>query len=180
MIELTTKAEKYAAENTNEVMTNAIAQAYADGYHDGYNDREEEIPVDLRANKTEYVDLGLPSGTMWAKEYEKKGCGILYLPYIQAKRYNLPTREQWEELVKYCKWGWHDGLFRCIGKNGVTLDFCKTGRVFSSYCDGNKSFLWLLENSIDDENAFVYLLDPEKKGIGNCFMGYKLPIRQVR
>lgn len=30
MIELTTKAENYAAEKTNEVMTKAIAQAYAD------------------------------------------------------------------------------------------------------------------------------------------------------
>ena len=51
-------------------MDKAIAQAYADGYRNGYKDREEEIPVDLRDNKTEYVDLGLPSGTLWSTDYE--------------------------------------------------------------------------------------------------------------
>ena len=64
------KAEKYATGKVNEAITNAIAQAYVEGYKAGYNDREMEIPVDLRDNKTEYVDLGLPSGTLWATKYE--------------------------------------------------------------------------------------------------------------
>ena len=59
-MELIEKAASYAAGKANKAITNAIAQAYADGYRDGYKDREQEIPVDLRDNKTEYVDLGLP------------------------------------------------------------------------------------------------------------------------
>ena len=66
MKELIEVANNYAENKTNEVLTSAIAQAYADGYKDGYRDREEEIPVDIRFKKTEYVDLGLPSGTLWA------------------------------------------------------------------------------------------------------------------
>ena len=50
-------AAEYAVAQTNEVMSLAIAKAYADGYRDGYRDREEEIPVNLRNNETEYVDL---------------------------------------------------------------------------------------------------------------------------
>ena len=70
MMELREKAENYAVGKANAAMDKAIAQAYADGYRDGYKDREDEIPVDLRDNKMEFVDLGLPSGTLWAKEFE--------------------------------------------------------------------------------------------------------------
>ena len=72
MNELSLKAENYAAEKMNELMAKAIAQAYADGYRDGYCERQQEIPVDLRDNKTEYVDLGLSSGTLWSADYERE------------------------------------------------------------------------------------------------------------
>lgn len=67
------KADKYAAGKANKAITNAIAQAYIEGYKAGYKDCEMEIPVDLRDDKTEYVDLGLPSGTLWATKYEGGG-----------------------------------------------------------------------------------------------------------
>jgi len=180
MIKVTEKAEKYVAGKANEIIDKAIAQAYADGYRDGYKDREEEIPADLRDDRTVFVDLGLPSGTLWAKEYEKTDDGFLYLPYIKAKRYNLPTKEQWEELVKYCKWGWYGDLFRCIGRNGEALDFPKTGRIKTIYENGKSSFLWLQTETIDDNNSFAWIIDASPKEIDVCFMGFKLPIRQVR
>ena len=65
MIELLDRAEKYASGKASVMIDKAIAQAYADGYRDGYADREKEIPINLRENKTIYVDLGLPSGTLW-------------------------------------------------------------------------------------------------------------------
>ena len=126
-MELIEKAENYAAEKTNEVIIKAIAQAYADGYRDGYKDREEEIPIDLRDNKTEYVDLGLPSGTLWAKEFEKKDGKLQYLPYDIAKNMNLPTEEQLNELIKECKWTMELGYFCCIGPNGTCLYFNRNG-----------------------------------------------------
>lgn len=102
-MEITERAGNYADGKANEAITKAIAQAYADGYRDGYKDREEEIPVDLRDNKTEYVDLGLPSGTLWSKEYETENGETLYLPYGEAAKYAIPTEEQWNELRDYCK-----------------------------------------------------------------------------
>jgi hypothetical protein len=125
MKELKELSINYATEKTNEVMFNTIAQAYADGYRKGYKDREDEIPVNLRDGNTEYIDLGLPSGTLWAKDFEKDGGNTLFVPYTQAKRYNIPTREQWEELVNCCEWGFYGQLLRCTGKNGETLDFPK-------------------------------------------------------
>lgn len=180
MTELATKAEKYASEKTNEMITKAIAQAYADGYRQGYKDREDEIPVDLREKNTEFVDLGLPSGTLWAKEYETTDDGLLYLPYVKAENYTLPTKIQWEELIKYCKWGWYGKVFRCTGRNGETLDFPKTGRINPTYADGGNSFLWLRDNTQDDLKAYAWISCAAPQEIASCFMGYKLPIRQVR
>ena len=180
-MELREKAENYAVGKANAAMDKAIAQAYADGYRDGYKDREDEIPVDLRDNKMEFVDLGLPSGTLWAKEFETTENGFLYLPYVKAKHYNLPTKKQWEELVKYCKWGWCGKVFRCTGRNGETIDFPKTGKIDIIFENGGNSYLWLLEDSLDDENnAYAYIYNATPQEIDSCFMGYKLPIRQVK
>ena len=68
MEELREKANCYAEKNVINVLKEAFAKVYADGYRDGYKDRENEIPVDLRLSQTEFIDLGLPSGTLWAND----------------------------------------------------------------------------------------------------------------
>lgn len=180
MRELKELSTNYATEKTNELMSQMVAQAFVDGYRMGYKDRENEIPVDFRNCKTEFVDLELPSGTLWASEYEKKEDGFLYLPYMQAKRYGIPTKEQWDELVKYCEWGWYGKVLRCTGRNGEILDFPKTGRIVTSYCDSDGSYFWLSEDSLENEKGLVCLKNVNSKEIEKCFMGHKLPIRLVR
>ena len=101
-MELIERAQSYAVQKTDELITKAIEQAYIDGYREGYKDRENEIPVVLTDGNVEYVDLGLPSKTLWTTDYVKEKDKILYLPYCEAKKYNIPTKEQWEELKKCC------------------------------------------------------------------------------
>ena len=98
MKELKELSANYATEKTNEMMSQIVAQAFADGYRMGYKDREDEIPVDLRDGNTEYVDLGLPSGTLWAADYEKEEGNRMYIPYSRASLLNIPTKDQWKEL----------------------------------------------------------------------------------
>ena len=98
------KARKFAEGKALAALDQAIQEAYAEGYRDGYKDREEEIPVELQENKTEFVDLGLPSGTLWASTYETNGSSCIYLPFEQAKKYKLPTMEQYQELKDSCVW----------------------------------------------------------------------------
>lgn len=198
MIELTTKADNYAAEKTNELMTKAIAQAYADGYRDGYKDREEEIPVDLRDNKTEYVDLGLPSGTLWAKDYETDDNNkTMYLAYHKAEDYQLPTEEQWNELLEICEWNGNfssTGLsfygIVCIGPNGNSIRFSSKGYVQDkltvgepNYGGGNVYF-WIHDNGNGNEKNAVHICRSKdyvhKNEISKIFSGYKLPVRLVR
>jgi len=203
MIEVTKKAANYAAEKANKVMIDAIAQAYADGYRAGYKDREEEIPVDLRDNKTEYIDLGLPSGTLWATEYEmtKNEEGekeLLFLPYGKAAKYSLPTEEQWNELLEVCKLRGEkssSGItfygLRCIGPNGNSVYFRSKGYMEDSRnvaipdFGGGQVFFWLKDDSEGNEKKAIHVSNwkrenPMTNVIDKVFSGYKLPIRLVR
>ena len=78
-----------------------------------------------------YVDLGLPSGTLW---------GAMNLIYhytyddaIQKFENQLPTQQQFAELVDLCTWSWEDGFYQVIGPNGNSIYLCAAGHRF---CDG--------------------------------------------
>jgi hypothetical protein len=197
MKDLNDVAAKYAAGKTNEAIDKAIAQAYADGYRDGYKDREDEIPIDIRDNRTEYVDLGLPSGTLWAKDFEKEGESQSFLPYGIAETLNIPTVEQWEELIQFCKWHYEyenlnfSNFFNiayCVGPNGNTIVFQKTGleKLPEVITDEHESWFWLkdVEDSTDKNAVRIYNNDTQRKDTktekASQYSGYKLPVRLVR
>ena len=58
----------------------------------------------LKDTIEKYVDLALPSGTKWASDYLRdKDGNVLYFPYIEAVKMNIPTIEQFEELISNCQ-----------------------------------------------------------------------------
>ena len=73
-----------------------------------------------------YVDLGLPSGTLWKEkneEYKDMPGEKAYYHMIDLK-FNggdVPTREQWEELQRYCTWKWNGNGCVVRGKNGHSI-----------------------------------------------------------
>ena len=202
MIELKEKAKNYAEENVISVLKEAFAKVYADGYRDGYKDCQNEIPADLRNNQTEFVDLGLPSGTMWAADYENMEDGegkkqVLYLPHGKASQLNIPTKEQWEELISNCRWegSWSSSAITfygvyCIGPNGNSIFFRSKGLMKESQISdspnygGGKVYFWIHDNEEGLEKKAIkvsgkkYREDVEE--IISVFSGYKLPIRLVK
>lgn len=81
---------------------------------------------------TGYVDLGLPSGTLWKAENED--CGLI--EYDQAVNFygsNLPTIEQWEELKNNCLWTWTGNGYKVKGKSGESIFLSAAGY---GNCDG--------------------------------------------
>ena len=188
------QADKYAEGKANEAITKAIAEAYIEGYKAGYKDREEEIPLELRDNKTKYIDLGLPSRTLWSTDYEKLDGARLYLPYEKAEYMKLPTKEQWNELLQHCVLKYAlkgtDMIYivDCIGPNGQTISFAATGiKITSSTENVHEVFFWLEDESDNDSKATVHLYNSTYNGthhtskeIANYFSGYKLPVRLVR
>ena len=195
MKELTEIAAQYAAEKSNEMMINAIAKAYADGYRDGYKDREEEIPVDLRSNETEYVDLGLPSGTLWSADYEREGKDFVYLPYEKASQFSIPTEVQWKELKESCKWEFEiDDAYdlckaKCVGPNGNVLEFNRTGiKQIDKVSNVWKVYFWIIDEKEGNDKNAIFMYNEGKRHsskngeatIRDFFSGYKLPVRLVR
>ena len=68
----------------------------------------------------DYVDLGLPSGTLWSKQ----NVDNKYYSYEQAfEKYgsNLPTKSQYEELKRECQWEWTMKGFQVTGPNGKSI-----------------------------------------------------------
>lgn len=190
------KAASYAEGKANEFIKKAIAQAYADGYQDGYKDREAEIPVDLRDNKTEYVDLGLPSGTLWAADYEKVNGEILYLPYGKAQEYSIPTEGQWRELKDCCIWEYEDRLdenrnhyffkqAKCIGPNGNFITFKSSPmKKADTLYDIHSAYFWIKKEGRDNNRSAIHFYDRSGRnydcGISLYFSGYHLPVRLVK
>lgn len=184
MKELKEIAANYAIGKANEAIDKAIALAYADGYRDGYKDREEEIPVDLRDNKAEYVDLGLPSGTLWSREYEKNRDENLYTVLRDAVKYNIPTREQCLELYRECRFKDVGNKIYCIGPNGKVILFSSTGykEIGNEAILANTiSFFWIQNEEAQTHNAAALGYNGNVwYDTREMFSGYKLPIRLVK
>lgn len=88
--------------------------------------------TDKKKNKNEYVDLGLPSGTLWAETNESG-----FYDYASAKnKYegNLPSKDQWMELKDFCIWTWNGDGYKVVGKEGKFIVLPTAG--FRS-CGGN-------------------------------------------
>lgn len=199
MNDLQIKAEAYAAEKMNELMTKAIAQAYMDGYRNGYKDRDSEIEGSgYMEGEISVHDLGLPSGTLWSLNYlNDESERTDFLPYIKAAKLGLPTKEQVDELIENCRWCGNYSSSRitfygavCIGANGekITLD-SKGYRVDKQTVGapnygGGSAYFWIHDEEEGDEKNAVRIYEVEngkpKMEIVKIFSGYKLPVLIVR
>lgn len=79
-----------------------------------------------------YVDLGLPSGTLWKKQNEK---GLFsYDEAILQYQDSMPSVEQWQELKSLCKWFWQGNGYSVKGPNENTIFLPSEG---FRYCSGS-------------------------------------------
>lgn len=177
------KAKEYAEGKALNAITAAIEEAYASGYKDGYDDgvASREIPqAELKYAGLTYVDLDLPSGSKWTNGYLRIINGsIELLDYDKAKVFNLPTEEQYKELLENT-----DQLFTNKEGHGGTefVSLKNRARFFipSGYCDIGT------DNIINEDNYVFWLKDtcphPGKSlsvlgsTIKETDKGFKLPV----
>ena len=96
----------------------------------------------LSPAETGYVNLGLPSGTLWKEKNENEFYS--YEEAIQKFKNQLPTKAQWEELRKHCQWKWMGNGYRVTGPNGNSITLPAMGYVN------------MLEDTVDGEGEFGY------------------------
>ena len=77
-----------------------------------------------------------------------------------AVRENVPTKEQWQELLDQCTWTWTGKGYRATGPNKKTIDLPAEG-----YCDCEGAVL-----NVDTEgNYWASTLDGEDTSWGFSF-----------
>lgn len=123
------QAKKYAEGKVQEALTAIVEKAFADGYDAGYKEAMAVLKAkpDVEENDIKYVDLGLPSGTLWAYDCLKDEDGkTIMLDYDEAAPLGIPTEEQFNELKYSCKISIYQNvnneIFYCVrGRNGSMI-----------------------------------------------------------
>lgn len=94
------------------------------------------MALSASAQQMEFVDLGLPSGTLW-KAVDEPG----FYTYDEATSKlgdQLPTNAQLEELKKECVWSWNGNGYHVTGPNGNFITLPASG-----YCDCNGNYIYM-------------------------------------
>lgn len=107
----------FFSDSISEYVKDAITKAFNAGF---------QYAQSLSLNDEEFVYLGLPSGTKWAKQY----LGVTnisnegdYFSYVKSLEYRIPTEIQLNELKDCCKFVTKDDRILLIGPNGNELVF---------------------------------------------------------
>ena len=79
-----------------------------------------------------YVDLGLPSSTLWKTSNEENASDAEYAFFTYDEAVSqfgsrLPSKEQWEELKAECQWAWTGSGYKVTGPNGNSITLPAAG-----------------------------------------------------
>ena len=189
------KAKEYSSNKYELAMSKAIAQAYLDGFKDGYEARKNKEEAGFVGDDLDYVDLGLPSGTLWAKEPLLDDNEICLLTFDEANLLNIPSTEQLEELQTNCTWRLIDNHHatisaKCVGPNGrfILFSFFEPYIKPNNWMESNGEVrFWLksIFDSTDDKGAIARFYKKEGNdtlsfGQISISVNYKLPVRLVK
>ena len=107
----------------------------------------------------DYVDLGLPSGTLWKRQNESGF--YTYEEAINRFGNKLPERHHFIELKNECTWIWmKDYGYKVVGPNGnsITLPAAGDRDLFGDVNDvGTYGFYWSSTPSDSDDAWCLFI-----------------------
>ena len=141
---------------------NIVQESYSQGWNDAVSSMKKQTLQEI-----EYIDLGLSSGTLWAKLNN-------WLNLAEAVRYNLPSKEEIEELFKECRFvqlptesiqGKTLWEVQIVGPNGNRIKGFSyfLGEYSSNYHDQR---IWIKDSAVDEkfETEMARVLTAYKAG----------------
>lgn len=175
-----------------------ILTAYKEGYTEGYNRgliKSHEIIID----RVKYIDLGLPSGTLWSRPIDKIPSGCNYFDYVrcsysEVSELSLPTLEDFEELYHHCMPSFHNEIsksvqFTALNGQRIAIDTKNYKPQNSNYTrlrqgemvPAGTNMFWL-KSEVKDNEASVAVIDTNIKELypSTHYVGYKLPFLLVK
>lgn len=100
--------------------------------------------------KQEFIDLGLPSGTLWAKHNVQIGSKKHFthdeaIKIAKDIHLSLPTDDDFRELMYECKWKWTTLFgkvtgYKITGPNGKSIFLSITGCFDGSILKGSGAY----------------------------------------
>jgi len=93
---------------------------HIDDVQKAYISNNNEISSNSSQQQKDYVDLGLPSGTLW-KDQNESGGFYTYDQAIAKFGNSLPTKKQLEELKDACRWTWNGSGYKVEGPSGESI-----------------------------------------------------------
>ena len=137
---------------------------------------EEERLRTLKAQG--WVDMGLPSGTIWKNENEAGKSAFTYEQAIQ--RGCLPTKKQWQELIDNCQWTWKGDGYIVTGPNGESMNLPFTFYYrLDNYCKDITPY-WCYGDVSDNYHVYIfYIKNNQQNFIQIQKNEYRMPVRLV-
>ena len=136
------------------------------------------MALSAMAQNSVWVDLGLPSGTLW-KSTNEKGVYYTYDEAVSQFGDNLPSREQFIELKAFCTWEWNGKGYVVTGDNGNSIILHAAG---IRGCDGDVygvgsfGFYWS-SSPYDSDDAWLLGFYSDRV---NMFNNYRCGGQSVR
>lgn len=123
----------------------------------------------LTLNAQEFVDLGLPSGTLWKDKNESElfNNNAALVDFTN----NLPSYANFEELKDNCKWEWTGNGYKVTGPNGNSIYLPTTnfrdcnGDIQESFLGGGFGGYWS-STSVGLERSWCLVFDLRSVNMG--------------
>ena len=146
-------AEQFAQQKVEELIS-LMKEAYLEGYNQALFNTNKSINID----GVEYVDMGLPSGTLWSKQPLFDRGDYKQVDYSEAQDLPIPTKEQWIELYKHCVFMGKEIVAPAPSCQRIGFDFWRRG-LSGEGCYHTIGYKFWLKGEIDAANcapALVY------------------------
>lgn len=156
-------------------------QHFIEGQNKQREEKEKETEYESQL-KQQYVDLGLPSGTLWKKWNEDNL--YEYQEAVNQFGNQIPTKKQWEELISLCQWQLTNNGYRVVGPNGNSINLVEDGFVM---CNQTEKLsvggigIYTSSTSSNEEEFYWSLVISADKHFGNDISDcWKKSVRLVR
>lgn len=142
--------------------------------------------IEQKPFEGDWVDLGLPSGTLWkiSNETDPNDNDHDFYTYDEAMQKfgdQLPTKEQWEELKGECRWTWANNCYKVTGPNGNSIFLRAAGYRHCSGWVSSVGVLGIYWSSTSRDSGYAWCLGFGSSGVymSRGFQCYDQSVRLV-
>ena len=151
-----------------------------------WNSGSNNLKIDITTLK--FVNLGLPSGRLWATENVKDENGdeafFFFDDSINTFGDNLPSKEDWKELFDNSSYSWNEERkgYDVTGPNGNSIFLPAAGYRYGISVDSAGSHGYYSSSSVSDEYGayLVYFTSGSLYPQATSFRYYECSVRLVQ